>query len=420
MKKQIALVCLLLLIVISATPLLFGQVNDFKAEALREFENENYPKAISCLHQALEQNPTDKELYYYLGYFYHYNAYDSRPLAGYDLDYSDTVFYYLEKALELDPTYGDATYFYVAECGAQAFYALQKKDYTRVKQMYRKAASAGGFPEWAREYGKLLFSQVAPGSILFTHGDFMLNVCWYLQLCENFRTDVSVVPLVMLNRPFYVLELMHGSLFQRVPFNVSELQVMNMHPAKWDTLSLSISVPDSLKTVYGLPPSYEMSWEVAPDLQGKRTYLSTERSLLLDIIEANQWKRPVYWAKGMDNYYLGGLEAYGCDKGLVSELVPFKTQETSHAFDPKALADLWEKNPPLNYRSVLEKNQPRVSAVVLYAYASGLITLAAHYKETGASDKLDEVISWYQSHLNLGVWPALEKKYYEILSGFRD
>jgi hypothetical protein len=195
---------------------------------------------------------------------------------------------------------------------------------------------------------------------------------------------------------------------------------MNMHPAKWDTLSLSISVPDSLKTVYGLPPSYEMSWEVAPDLQGKRTYLSTERSLLLDIIEANQWKRPVYWAKGMDNYYLGGLEAYGCDKGLVSELVPFKTQETSHAFDPKALADLWEKNPPLNYRSVLEKNQPRVSAVVLYAYASGLITLAAHYKETGASDKLDEVISWYQSHLNLGVWPALEKKYYEILSGFRD
>lgn len=420
MRKQIISACLTVLISFSVSPLIFSQTNDSKAEALREFENENYPKAISFLHQALKQNPRDKELYYYLGYFYHYNAYDSRPLAGYDLDYSDTVFYYLEKALELDPAYGDATYFYVAECGAQAFYALQSKDYERVKLMYQKAASVGGFPEWALEYGKLLFSQVAPNGILFTHGDFMQNVCWYLQLCENYRTDVSVIPLVMLNRPFYVLELMHGTLFQPVHFNASELQVMNMHPAKWDTLSLGIPVPDSLKTVYDLPPAYEMTWEVAPDLHGKRNYLSTERSLLLDIIEANQWKRPVYWGKGMDAYYLGGLEAYGCDKGLVSELVPFKTQETSYAFDPKAVADLWEKQAPLNYRSVLEHNQPRVSALVLYTYGTGLIALAAHYKDTGESAKLEQVIRWYQNHLNVGVWPALEKQYYDILLSFRD
>jgi tetratricopeptide (TPR) repeat protein len=415
MRKQITLVLLTVLISFSVSPLIFGQTNDFKAEALQEFEKENYPKAIAFLHQALEQNPNDKEIYYYLGYFYHYNAYDSRPLAGYDQDYSDTVFYYLEKALELDPAYGDATYFYVAECGAQAFYALQHKDYARVKQLYQKAASVGGFPEWALEYGKLLFSQVAPHSILFTHGDFMLNVCWYLQLCENYRTDVSVIPLVMLNRPFFVLELMHGTLFQAVQFNASEFQVMNMHPAKWDTLSLSIPVPDSLKTVYALPPTYEMTWEVAPDLQGKRSYLSTERTLLLDIIEANRWKRSVYWAKGMDAYYLGGLEAYGCDKGLVSKLVPIKTQETSYAFDPKAVADLWEKNPPLNYRSILEKNQPRVSAVVLYTYASGLIALAAHYKETGESAKIEQVIRWYQNHLNLGVWPGYETNYLDRL-----
>jgi tetratricopeptide (TPR) repeat protein len=416
LRKHLALIYLFVQINIT---FIVGQANNYKSEALREFKNENYPKAIAYLHQALEKNPNDKELYYYLGYFYHYKAYDSRPLAGYDLDYSDTVFYYLEKALELDPAYGDATYFYVAECGAQAFYALQKKDYARVKQLYQKAASAGGFPEWALEYGRLLFSQVAPEGILFTHGDFMLNVCWYLQLCEDHRTDVSVIPLVMLNRPFYVLELMQGSLFQPVPFNVSELQVMNMHPAKWDTLSLSIPVPDSLSAVYGLPAGYEMIWEVVPDLQGKRSYLSTERSLLIDLIEANQWKRPVYWAKGMDANYLGGLDAYGCDKGLVSELVPFKTQETSYAFNPMALADLWKKKPPLNYRSVLEKNQPRVSAVVLYAYASGLIALAAHYKETGASDKLDEVISWYQSYLNLGVWPGYETNYLDRLLAFK-
>ena len=54
----------------------------------------------------------------------HYRAYDSRPLTGYDFSYSEKVFHYLDQAIELKPNYGDAKYFYGAECSANAMKAV--------------------------------------------------------------------------------------------------------------------------------------------------------------------------------------------------------------------------------------------------------------------------------------------------------
>lgn len=168
----------IILIVLFASEL-FGQTENYKQLGIDAFAKANYPIAITYMQKALEANPNDKEIYYYLGYYIHYNAYDSRPLKGYDLSYSDTVHYYLNKALELDPNYGNAKYFYTAECGANAIYSLQHKDYENVKKYYKKAFDIGGFPNWSIEYGKLLLSQVEKNGILFTHGDFQLNICWY-------------------------------------------------------------------------------------------------------------------------------------------------------------------------------------------------------------------------------------------------
>ena len=64
--------------------LTFAQQISLKDQAIEQFKNENYSQSISLMEKALVDNPNDAEIYYYMGFFNNYNAYDSRPLKGYD------------------------------------------------------------------------------------------------------------------------------------------------------------------------------------------------------------------------------------------------------------------------------------------------------------------------------------------------
>ncbi len=409
MKK----ISIIILMVISVTKLL-GQEDNYKQLGLEAFDNENYPLAICYMQKALKADTNDKEIYYYLGYYIHYNAYDSRPLKGYDLNYSDTVLYYFKKALELDPNYGDAKYFFTAECGANAMNSLQQKDYENFRDYYKKAFDIGGFPKWSIEYGKLLLSQVEKNGILFTHGDFQLNICWYLQFCENYRTDISVIPLVLLNRPFFVKEIKNSELFQPVKLGVSDYEIFNMRPYKWKETKIEIPIPNDLITKYKLDTNY-MSWTVSPDLKGVRDYLSCERAFLLEIIESNNWERPIYWTLGMDNRYLGGLDSCSSYKGLVYQLMPFNTSGTEYEQDINSLKEFAKKENFNDYKSILETNQPRISGIVLYAYSSSMIQLSKKYKENGQADKIKELIDLYETDLKIGLYPEYEDRYLKLI-----
>ncbi len=399
----------IILIVLFASEL-FGQTENYKQLGIDAFAKANYPIAITYMQKALEANPNDKEIYYYLGYYIHYNAYDSRPLKGYDLSYSDTVHYYLNKALELDPNYGNAKYFYTAECGANAIYSLQHKDYENVKKYYKKAFDIGGFPNWSIEYGKLLLSQVEKNGILFTHGDFQLNICWYLQFCENYRTDISVVPLTMLNRPFFVKEIKDSKLITPIKISISDEEIFNMRPYKWQETELNIPINKELIEKYKLNVNY-MSWNVLPDLKGTKNYLSCERAFLLEIIESNKWERPIYWALGMDNSYLGGLDSFASYKGLVYQLMPFKTFGTEYEIDQNSLKLLNDKNNFNDYKSILLTNQPRISGSLLYYYAKSMIQLAKKYKENNQQEKLNDLVKQYEQYFKIGLYPDDEEEY---------
>lgn len=352
----------------------YGQELSLKEAAIEEFKKENYPNAIEILKTALKESPNDAEIYYYLGFFTHYNAYDSRPLASYRSTYSDTVFQYLDKALELNPNYGDAKYFYTAECGAAAFLEVNNGNLEKVKEFYEKAYIKGGFPKWALEYGRHTLALCDTNAILFTHGDFILNVCWYLQLCKSFRTDISVIPLAVLDRPWFAIKIKSGNIFKPVKMNISENQLLDMHPYKWDTTTISIDVPDPLIKKFNLRDNYKMNWVVKPDyisnrivskIEGekakRRTYLSGHRAVLLSIIETNQWERPIFFARGFELFYLAGLEQYFQNCGLVSKLLPMKTENTDSDIDIDKLEYFVFETSLKDYNSVIKTDQPRAS-----------------------------------------------------------
>src|ERR1035437_5198331 len=204
--KKIAI--LFLFVILSST--LFAQVNTLKEKALDEYKKEHYDNAISLLEQAVKDSPNDYEIYYYLGLFNHYRAYDSRPLVGYDFSYSQKILDYLDKAINLNPQFGDAKYFYSAECGANSFTAMKHYDLEGVKHFYRLAFQKGSFPKWLLELGRNILNSCDRDAILFTGGDADYNICSYLQLHEQFRTDITIIPIGFIGRPWHTKLLKDG------------------------------------------------------------------------------------------------------------------------------------------------------------------------------------------------------------------
>lgn len=411
---------------------LYGQDTNPKEKAIEEFKKENYPKAIQILKGALKESSKDADIYYYLGFFTHYNAYDTRPLAGYNSSYSDTVFKYLDKALELNPNHGNAKYFYAAEAGAAALNAAKTKEFEKFKFYYEKAYNKGSFPDWAIEYGKITMDLCKKDAILFTHGDFILNICWYLQIFENYRTDISVIPLALMDRPWFAIELKQGNLFRNVEMSISENQLIDMHPYKWDTTLIEINVPRTLIEKYSLDNEYKMEWFVKPDFTSNRivskisgekakprTYLSGHRALLLDILETNQWKRPVYFTVGFEEYYLAGLNKNFQNCGLVSKLLPFETVDSDWEFDSETLERLVFDVSYKKYKNVLENDQPRISGI-LNSYKSSFWILAHLYKENEEIDSLVDLIENYENKMMIGFYGEYEKQILESLKKLKN
>lgn len=235
-----------------------------KQQALDTFKKENYPHAIELLERAVAETPDDAELYYYLGFFNHYLANDSRPLQGYDYRHSEKIFNYQRKALALNPNYGNAKYFYGAECSANAFKAMQNYDLKKMKYFYKDAFNVGAYPPWLLEFGRNLLNSCEKDAIFFAGGNADFDVCAYLQLHEGFRNDVTVIPIGNIDRPWYVKFLKNGLKdgIRPITIDITDEQIMDIHPYKWKSVTVKIPISSALRKKYNLE-QLNMEWVAA-------------------------------------------------------------------------------------------------------------------------------------------------------------
>ena len=414
----------ILLSLIFVCSLVFAQQISLKEQSIEQFKKENYALAISLMEKALIDNPNDAEIYYYLGYFNHYNAYDSRPLKGYDSSYSNKILGYFDKALEINPNYGDAKYFYLTECSAVAFKEYQNNNLLKVKSNFEKAYSRGAIPDWAIELGKNMLNSCDSNAILFTGGDFSLNICLFNQLHFNYRKDITIVPLGLIDRPSFLLALSNNissKIIRGLNIGLTKEQVLDIHPYKWDTLTISLPVPNALLSRYSLSNGYEMDWEVAPDLTSNRrvvkiegenirnrTYLSPAKAILLNIIETNKWERPVYFTNTFEISVVAGLDKYLQNNGLISRLTPLKTDNTKYKIDIPALEKLVLNTKLDDLKTIITNDLPRASNIIgLYGYAYFL--LADYYRSIVRKDKISEVLEKYKQNIMIGFDHEYEK-----------
>lgn len=381
--------------------------DEFKTQALEAFGKEDYKRAVNILYDAIQNGFEDAEIYYYLGYFTHYMAYDSRPLVTQNhIETSDDVVKYLEKALSIDPDFRDAYSLMAAEYGARGLFALYQQDMDGFIQAFKSGYDTGAFPDWHIEYGRNLLKSCEKNTILFVGGDFEYNAIIYLQAVENYRTDVTTIPLGYLDRSWYLKRLKLGfkPVIREVLISMSVFDIEELRNYKWDTLEIEIPVNKTLAEEYGLEADYAMKWSLASDLTSeRRTYLSPRRALLADIIITNNWERPIHFSQGCSPYFLAGLDNFFQLYGLTSKLLPFETEGSCYAINQEVVSDIMLKPDNFQHFTTLETTNIPRNSYMLGSYYYILYRLAEHYHETKQADKVNEIIYFIETNLSTSI-----------------
>ncbi|HDZ10767.1 MAG TPA: DUF2723 domain-containing protein, partial [Bacteroidetes bacterium] len=226
------------------------------------------------------------------------------------------------------------------------------------------------------DYSYNILQTCEPNGIIFTNGDNDTFPLWYLQYVKNIRTDVRLVNLSLLNTPWYIKQLKYRQ--PKVPISLQDKFINNIGLYPWPKAqTVEINVPDSvyndeiaeMKKYHEMPKkplntSGKIEFIVKPTV-AKRA-LRVQDIMVLNIMMADNWRKPIYFAVTVSDKNKVGLNPYLRMDGMAFRVIPFKGIEISahrlrenlfHKFlfrnlnNPKVYLDYKTKGLLINYRS---------------------------------------------------------------------
>ena len=225
---------------------------------------------------------------------------------------------------------------------------------------------------------KNLLASCAPNSILFTGGDNDTFPLWYVQEVENFRTDVRVIVLSYFNTDWYIEQMMskknksekidfsvsldsyiQGGLNDYLPYrNDSRIQNRPISLKGYINLvkrnSKAIQVPTSVSNYNSIPSkSFWLASRDKESLLGKfnnyyqdtilinlknnKNGLEKKDLAFLDLLQANNWERPIYF----NNTSLNGigleLKRNVIQEGFAYRLLPILSPNSGSLIDSEKM-----------------------------------------------------------------------------------
>jgi len=188
------------------------------------------------------------------------------------------------------------------------------------------------------DYSFNLLNSCEPDAIIFTNGDNDTFPLWYLQEVCGIRKDVRVVCLSLLNTTWYIKQLRDQE--PKIDIQMSDGAIDQLGPQRWKPSPFELPISHRvLETeMRRLKAKYGNNFELQmPDTMkfvipatyppAKPTILMIKDFMVLRIVIANQWRRPVYFASTVSPESQLGMDKYFRLDGLANKIMPYPVKD---------------------------------------------------------------------------------------------
>ena len=405
--------------------------------------NEGLYKDVTVyLEEFILNDPENQEAHYMLG-----QAYDKLSIPG-DSGGNNANLYFVLKAnehfkkvIEISPYYDGRIYILgpysklTSIWGSMACSYAYNGDSDSAKWAFKYGQQQGGFYPEILEYNKNIMLTCPQNAILFTNGDLDTYPVWFLQMVEDFRKDITIVNLSLLNTGWYIKQLKNDYPYGKNSVNIrlSDIQIEQLQPIEWESKNVSIPAPiadPNLKLInifqeYSITDSSVMkegsiTWGMPSTFHaGKIEAIRVQDIMVKEIIEANNWVRPIYFAVTCSEDGKIGLIDYLKYEGMAQRLVPEKKSIEKEFINEKVT---WDNLENYSFNWLYNDNYKYIEEIrlLLNNYRNIFIRLALYYHSNGQNDRAVKTIDEMESKVPNELIPMKLGLLFEIANLYYD
>lgn len=284
-----------------------------------------------------QQQPQPRERdYFYVGAFFVFSIWIALGLYG-------LVQYVLLKVK--NPRYGNAAAVTVLALGI-IFVPVKM-----IMANYFTHDRSNNYVPW--DYSYNLLQSCAPNAVLFTNGDNDTFPLWYLQDVEGVRRDVKITNLSLLNTNWYIKQLKNNDPYKvgKVRMRLTDEQIDQIRPVQWEPIDVTIKVPqpgegnlpgDIVRTLNIRDSSVLAAGNITFRMNNTLTFgnikaVRVQDLMVKEIIESNNWERPIYFAVTCSEDSKIGIQDYLKMEGMGLRLVPEKRNPGQEFINPEVM-----------------------------------------------------------------------------------